>query len=130
MATILAGGVLLAAPGIVTAPILGIAGFGGQGVVGGKVYTSPNAATCPKHYDRQFITSYLGSIAAGVQSVLGNVIGGGAFATLQSAGMGGYGLASVNAVFQGAGVVTSSWGAGSWLKDKLGKGSDDETSQS
>ncbi|KAI4596567.1 hypothetical protein KJ359_005323 [Pestalotiopsis sp. 9143b] len=41
-----------------------------------------------------------GSIAAGVHSTIGNVAAGSLFATLQSAGMGGYGVGVVNTVAQ------------------------------
>jgi hypothetical protein len=46
-----------------------------------------------------------GTIAAGVQSGIGNVVAGSAFATLQSAAAGGYGVAAVNGVIQGTTVV-------------------------
>lgn len=49
----------------------------------------------------------LGSIAAGVHSTIGNVAAGSLFATLQSAGMGGYGVAVVNTVAQAVGGVGS-----------------------
>lgn len=38
----------------------------------------------------------LGSLAAGAHSVIGNVAAGSVFATMQSAGAGGAGLAAVN----------------------------------
>ncbi|KAI1879462.1 hypothetical protein JX265_002416 [Neoarthrinium moseri] len=77
----------MAAPGVVAAPLLGAAGFGGQGIVGG-------------------------SVAAGAQSVIGNVAASSLFATLQSAGMAGYGVAVVNTVVQvgGACLATASGG--------------------
>jgi hypothetical protein len=46
-----------------------------------------------------------GSIAAGVQGA--NVVAGGIFATLQSAAMGGYGLAAVAGAAQAVGGVTA-----------------------
>ncbi|KAF1996227.1 hypothetical protein P154DRAFT_580154 [Amniculicola lignicola CBS 123094] len=55
---------------VITAPLLGLVGFTGVGVAAG-------------------------SLAAGIQSGLGNVVAGGVFATLQSAAMGGYGAATV-----------------------------------
>ncbi|ENH64284.1 hypothetical protein FOC1_g10013554 [Fusarium oxysporum f. sp. cubense race 1] len=49
-----------------------------------------------------------GGIAAG--HGIGSVVAGSAFATLQSAGAGGVGLAVVNGVVQAAGVVVSASG--------------------
>lgn len=54
----------------------------------------------------------LGSAAAGVQAGIGNVIAGSLFATLQSAGAGGAGVAIVNGVVQGVGVAAAAAGAG------------------
>lgn len=68
---------MVAAPGLVSAPLLGVAGF-------------------TPHVGRD-------SLAAVVQSMIGNVAAGSAFALLQSAGAGGEGLAIVNAIVQGAG---------------------------
>lgn len=51
-----------------------------------------------------------GSLAAGVQSSIGNVAAGSTFATLQSAGTGGAGLAAVNGVVQAAGVLMTAAG--------------------
>jgi Interferon-induced 6-16 family len=45
----------------------------------------------------------------------GNVVAGSLFATLQSAGMAGYGAATMNVLFQGIGVITTFfgiWGTG------------------
>ncbi|KAL8709930.1 MAG: hypothetical protein Q9220_005380 [cf. Caloplaca sp. 1 TL-2023] len=58
-------------PGLISIPALGIAGFGANGVVSG-------------------------SVAAGVQPA--TIAAGGAFATAQSAAMGGYGLPIINGV--------------------------------
>ncbi|KAF2796877.1 hypothetical protein K505DRAFT_155120 [Melanomma pulvis-pyrius CBS 109.77] len=46
-----------------------------------------------------------GSLAAAVQSSMGTVVAGGAFATLQSAAMGGYGAAIVAGAMSGAAVA-------------------------
>ncbi|KAK3378835.1 hypothetical protein B0T24DRAFT_140821 [Lasiosphaeria ovina] len=82
-----AGGVaVVAAPAIVTAPLLVAAGFGPGGVIGG-------------------------SIAAAAQAALGNVAAGSFFAYLTSAGMGGYGAAAVAGVTQGVAAATAA-GAG------------------
>ncbi|KAI0103218.1 hypothetical protein GGR51DRAFT_561902 [Nemania sp. FL0031] len=86
------GAVLVAAPMMVAAPVLGVAGFGANGIVAG-------------------------SVAAGVQSSIGNVIAPSVFAALQSAATGGYGVAAVSTAVQGiGGVVASSAGAMSILK--------------
>ncbi|KAL2884165.1 hypothetical protein SGCOL_000103 [Colletotrichum sp. CLE4] len=81
---------VLAAPALVAAPALGLAGFGSQGIVAG-------------------------SAAAGIQAGIGNVVAPSLFATLQSAGAAGYGAAVVNGVIQaGAGFSATAfawWGA-------------------
>ncbi|KAK1147914.1 hypothetical protein N8T08_000430 [Aspergillus melleus] len=79
---------VVAAPALVSAPLLSAAGFSAQGVQG-----------------------Y--SLAAGVQSIIGNVGVGSAFATLQSAGAGGAGLAAVNGITQVGAAVA---GIGTALK--------------
>ncbi|KAI0448816.1 hypothetical protein F5B21DRAFT_496331 [Xylaria acuta] len=89
-----AGAACVAAPMLVAAPVLGLVGFGANGIVGG-------------------------SIAAGVQSGIGSVVAPSIFATLQSAAAGGYGIAAVSAVVQGLGIaVASSAGAMSALNKK------------
>ncbi|KAK8073381.1 hypothetical protein PG994_004280 [Apiospora phragmitis] len=87
---------ITAAPGIITSPDLAALGFGSNGVV-------------------------LGSAAASVQSGIGSVIAPSLFATLQSAGAGGYGLASVSGVVQVASgaVASSAMGILAWPKAKL-----------
>ncbi|KAL2266879.1 hypothetical protein VTJ83DRAFT_4156 [Remersonia thermophila] len=80
LAAVAVGGLAaVAAPAIITAPLLAIAGFGPGGPVAG-------------------------GLAAAVQSSIGNVAAGSLFATLQSAAMGGYGAAQVAAAVQGAGA--------------------------
>ncbi|KAI2616325.1 hypothetical protein GGR54DRAFT_241830 [Hypoxylon sp. NC1633] len=88
-------GVAIAAPAAIAGPALAVAGFGADGIV-------------------------KASIASGVQAGIGNVAAGSAFATLQSAGMAGYGAAIVNGVVQagGAGAALASGGAAA-LKAKL-----------
>ncbi|KAF2465909.1 uncharacterized protein BDR25DRAFT_80967 [Lindgomyces ingoldianus] len=71
---------LFLVPSLIVAPVLSILGF-----------TSVGVAT--------------GTIAAGVQSIIGPVMAGGMFATLTSAAMGGYGAATVAGVVSGAAVV-------------------------
>ncbi|KAJ4039745.1 hypothetical protein NW758_008616 [Fusarium oxysporum] len=79
-AAMAAGAAMVVAPVIVAGPALAVAGFGAGGIAAG-------------------------SAAAGVHSGIGSVVAGSAFATLQSAGAGGFGLAVVNGVVQAAGVV-------------------------
>ena len=66
------------------------------------------------------IVSVPGSSAAAIQSSIGSVISPSLFATLQSAGAGGYGVAAVYPVVQAVGgVITSSMGASvAWAKSK------------
>ncbi|OCL13486.1 hypothetical protein AOQ84DRAFT_310495, partial [Glonium stellatum] len=84
-------GVLLIAPGLLSEPLLGLLGWTSAG---------PRAA----------------SVAAGIQSAFGTGAAGGAFATLQSAAMGGYGVPAVAWAVRG---VTGAFQAASWA---LGKG--------
>ncbi|TPX17941.1 uncharacterized protein E0L32_012004 [Thyridium curvatum] len=87
VAALAAGLGITFAPGIATTPLLAAAGFGEGGVAAG-------------------------SFAAGAQSLIGNVVGGSAFAVLQSAGAGGSGLATLQAVAGAvAGAVTAVGGA-------------------
>ncbi|KXH34603.1 hypothetical protein CNYM01_03857 [Colletotrichum nymphaeae SA-01] len=97
--------VVLAAPALVAAPALGLAGFGSQGIVAG-------------------------SAAAGIQAGIGNVVAPSLFATLQSAGAAGYGAAVVNGAIQaGAGVSATAfawWGAKKSACGENGKENDKE----
>ncbi|KAI0446877.1 hypothetical protein F4803DRAFT_546729 [Xylaria telfairii] len=77
------GAACVVAPMLVVAPVLSLVGFGANGIVGG-------------------------SIAAGIQSGIGNVVAPSLFATLQSAAAGGYGVATVAATVQGLGVTAGS----------------------
>jgi len=85
-----AGGalVVVAAPALVAGPALAGLGFGAQGIAAN-------------------------SVAAGIQSGIGNAVAPSLFATLQSAGAAGYGAAVVNGVVQagGAAVALASGGA-------------------
>ncbi|KXH50306.1 hypothetical protein CSAL01_09262 [Colletotrichum salicis] len=93
---------VLAAPALVAAPALGLAGFGSQGIVAG-------------------------SAAAGIQAGIGNVVAPSLFATLQSAGAAGYGAAVVNGVIQtGAGVSATAFAWWGVAKKKEGGKTDKE----
>ncbi|KAM0436933.1 hypothetical protein ACHAPT_002646 [Fusarium lateritium] len=74
------GALVCAAPALVASPVLGLIGFGANGIVGG-------------------------SAAAGFQSTIGSVVAPSLFATLQSAGAGGYGVSAVYGAVQGAAAV-------------------------
>ncbi|KAH7188526.1 uncharacterized protein B0J16DRAFT_382405 [Fusarium flagelliforme] len=80
VAAMVTGAAVVLVPAIVASPVLGILGLGGAGVAAG-------------------------SAAAGIQSGIGSVAAGSLFATLQSAGAGGYGVAAVHGVVQAAGAV-------------------------
>ena len=84
------GAVVTVAPAIVASPALAAAGFAADGVV-------------------------KGSIAAGVQAGIGNVVTPGLFATLQSAGAGGYGVAAVSAGVSAVSGTASALAAGAAL---------------
>ncbi|KAI4867005.1 hypothetical protein F4820DRAFT_446528 [Hypoxylon rubiginosum] len=76
-----AGTSVALAPALVASPALAFLGFGADGIV-------------------------KASVAAGIQSGIGNVVAPSLFATLQSAGMAGYGAAVVNgAVSAGGGAL-------------------------
>ncbi|KAI9166691.1 hypothetical protein HJFPF1_02805 [Paramyrothecium foliicola] len=77
-----AGVAVAAAPALVASPLLAIAGFGSSGIVAGTT-------------------------AATIQSSIGSVVAPSLFATLQSAGAGGYGAAAVYTAVQGAGATTA-----------------------
>ncbi|KAI0181665.1 hypothetical protein GGR52DRAFT_48688 [Hypoxylon sp. FL1284] len=76
-----AGASVALAPALVSTPALAVLGFGADGIA-------------------------KASLAAGIQSGIGNVVAPSLFATLQSAGMAGYGAAVVNgAVSAGGGTL-------------------------
>ncbi|KAL7794672.1 hypothetical protein V8C43DRAFT_31262 [Trichoderma afarasin] len=82
-------GILIAAvPGIITAPIMGIAGLLG--------FTSEGIAAA--------------SVASGAQAGMGSVAAGSSFAVMQSAATGGYGLAILTGIVQTVGGVTAAVG--------------------
>jgi hypothetical protein len=60
------------------------------------------------------------TVAAGIQSSIGNVVAPSLFSMLQSAAMGGYGVAVVNGAVQvwGAGLALASGGA-AFVKSKM-----------
>lgn len=56
--------------------------------------------------ETKFCCIALGSVAAWLQSILGNVGAHSMFAYLQSAAMGGYGVATVNGIIQAWGMIS------------------------
>ncbi|KAG6246315.1 hypothetical protein E4U23_004718 [Claviceps purpurea] len=78
-AALLGTGGLVAVPGLIAAPMLGLLGFGSLG---------PGA----------------GTVAALIQSLIGNVAAGSLFAMLQSAGMGGAGALALGTLLSGFGI--------------------------
>ncbi|RFU78684.1 hypothetical protein TARUN_3531 [Trichoderma arundinaceum] len=93
------GFLMLAAPAVITTPIMAVAGMLG--------FTSGGIAAS--------------SIAAGAQAGMGNVVAGSAFATVQSAAAGGYGLGVLTGLVQAAGgtiAAVGSLGGGfmAWLR--------------
>jgi hypothetical protein len=104
-----AGALVVAAPVVVTAPLMGVAGAAG--------FTPAGIAACKSlslsYYGLRFPGSlyiFLASVAAGIQAGIGSVGAGGLFATVQSAAMGGYGAAVLTGATQAAGVTMA--GAG------------------
>ncbi|KAL7901630.1 hypothetical protein HDV64DRAFT_241580 [Trichoderma sp. TUCIM 5745] len=95
-----AGVAVVAAPALITAPIMGIAGMVG--------FTPAGVAGA--------------SIASALQATIGNVAAGSLFATIQSAAAGGYGVAALTGTAQaiggtvaGAGSIGTAW---TWLRGK------------
>ncbi|KAI0182420.1 hypothetical protein EV127DRAFT_449632 [Xylaria flabelliformis] len=103
-AAIGAGAVLIAVPMAAVAPVLGVAGFGANGVIAG-------------------------SAAAAVQSSIGSVGAGSLFATLTSAGAGGYGVAAASACAQAVGAGVASAGVLSLFGKKKNQENEDMSAE-
>lgn len=80
-ALLIGNGILIFTPAALTGPLLATMGFGASGPVAG-------------------------SVAAWLQSILGNVGAHSVFAYLQSTAMGGYGVATVNGLVQACAMVS------------------------
>ncbi|EAQ85310.1 predicted protein [Chaetomium globosum CBS 148.51] len=107
-AVALGGLAIVAAPGILTGPALSAAGFTPLGPGAGRSFPLDRVK---KGVTLTCLLLVVGTIAAMVQTP--NVVAGGVFATLQSAGMGGYGAAVVAAAGQAVGgTVAAAGGAG------------------
>ncbi|PYH41098.1 interferon alpha-inducible IFI6/IFI27 family protein [Aspergillus saccharolyticus JOP 1030-1] len=101
-----ASGAVVVAPGLIATPLLNTAGFTSAGVKAG-------------------------SLAAGIQSGIGNVVAGSWFATAQSAAMGGYGGPILTGIVQMAGCSMSGAYTGwAWIcKDRSGKDMGEQSGQ-
>lgn len=74
------------------------------------------------------LTNILGSIAAGIQGVIGNVAARSLFAILQSAGAGGYGVAAIHGIVRVIGAVVGVGGIGDFFRGQ-GDGDDDSENE-
>ena len=114
-----AGLVLVVAPASVAAPGLAAVGFGADGIIAGVF-----ALSSPSFLNASQVNtvSVQASSAAAAQSSIGPIVSPSLFATLQSAGAGGYGVATVYPAVQVVGgAITSFAGASvAWVKSKSG----------
>ncbi|RDW83501.1 hypothetical protein BP5796_04992 [Coleophoma crateriformis] len=81
-ALLISSGILNVTPATLTSPLLATMGFGASGPIAG-------------------------SVAASLQSMVGNVGAHSTFAYLQSAAMGGYGVATVNGIVQACAMIST-----------------------
>ncbi|EFQ32610.1 hypothetical protein CGRA01v4_09564 [Colletotrichum graminicola] len=95
---------VVAAPALVSAPILTAMGFGAQGVIAN-------------------------SAAAAAQASIGNVVAPSLFSTFTSAGMAGYGAAIVNGAVQ-AGAGATAAGSGGYIAAKRWFGGEEKKTES
>lgn len=102
-------GVMIAAPAVVAAPALAAVGFGANGIAAGQYPALYLSST--------FANRTEGSTAAGVHAGIGNLVAHGGFATLQSAGMAGYGAPIVHGIVQAAGAAVGAGTAYSKAKE-------------
>lgn len=118
-AAIVVGVAVVAVPALVAGPLLGALGFGAAGITAGQ---SLEVVPCLDPF-----TDFSGSAAAGIQSGIGSVVAPGIFATLQSAGAGGYGVAAVHTVVQAVGALVAAGGvAGTQAQGGDEDGNEDE----
>lgn len=119
---------MMVAPGIITAPVMGVArvlGFTTRGIAASKsTFYSFVQFFLPSHFthtdNNPQITE---SVASGVQSAAGNVAAKSAFATVQSAATGGYGTGVLVGIVRVAGgAVAGAAGMGRGLFNWLGGG--------
>lgn len=105
------GALVVAAPAVVSAPILASMGFTASGVQAGKfeshVFIIHNHLGMTIFLNLTLCVLLLASIGAAIHSTIGNVVTGSYFAILQSAGAGGYGQPLVTGAIQVAGATVS-----------------------
>lgn len=120
MAMLVASTVTMIVPSLVSGPILWMLGFGSSGPIFGKKFTIFSAYVVSQFRSAANVRNNIGFLAPAVQSTIGAVRAKSAFAVLQSAAMGGYGTAIVNAVVRSvAGLIPTIWGAiKSWFWGK------------
>jgi len=94
-------------------------------VTGATIWVFPAMAVAPALYGLGFGSPgvVLGSIASVAQSYIGNVALGSAFACLQSAGAGGYGLAVLHGAAQAGGATLTAAGGSAAIFKLVKKGS-------
>lgn len=105
-------------PAVVATPVIGAlhwAGFGVGGIVGGLWHLQERFLL--ENYTNQLV---VGTTAATAQATIGNVVAPSLFATLTSAGAGGYGIAVISGAAQWVGgtTLTLATAAGTWLMVK------------
>jgi hypothetical protein len=116
-AAIAVSAVPVLAPGLIALPLLGVIGFGPLGPVAGKSFSHCCSHCCLSflhkeyHMETRANSVNTGSAAAALQAGVGNVVAPSAFAIMQSAAMGGYGLGLVNGVVQASTIVVATTAA-------------------
>lgn len=105
---------MVAAPGIVAAgavTALHAVGFGAGGIVGGQSMLTHKTTNIPAYHNTT------GTVAASAQAAIGNVVAPSLFATLTSAGAGGYGVAAISVAAQWAGGTMAgvAGATGAWI---------------
>ncbi|KAG6199180.1 hypothetical protein E4U50_007413 [Claviceps purpurea] len=118
-AALLGTGGLVAVPGLIAAPMLGLLGFGSLGPGAESEVLIPTdertfflliCAFTVQASIRKTIKDFAdaetptGTVAALIQSLIGNVAAGSLFAMLQSAGMGGAGALALGTLLSGFGI--------------------------
>lgn len=107
-----AGLLAVAAPAAIMLPMLSAAGFSAGGVGAGRYPDIISRASMfPEFWSSERTRTdsdfNIGTVAAGVQGMIGNVVAGSIFAACQSAAAGGAGAATVAGVTQAAGGLTA-----------------------
>jgi hypothetical protein len=108
---------IVAMPGVVATPVIGAlhwAGFGVGGIIGGLWHLQE------RFLEKRTDPLVVGTTAASAQATIGNVVAPSLFATLTSAGAGGYGTAAISGAAQWVGgtMLGLATAAGTWLTVK------------